>query len=220
MDRIAAWSGGEIATGLVDAYPKPFEDPIITFTTYDVKKTLGVEIPTDTIKTVLTGLEFHMKISGDTFHVQSPAHRTDIHSGVEGKADVMEEIARMFGYDNIPSHRLEELMPPVHPNPRMESEERLRDILVNLGLQEVITYRMTEPSREPRLTPPGTESPAVKYVELKNPLTPERSVMRRDLLGSVLEIAEKNIRNRNAWHCSRLHPNITRLKAANYPMNL
>jgi phenylalanyl-tRNA synthetase beta chain len=217
LDRIAAWSGGEIAVGLMDAYPTPFMDPTITFTLNDVKKALGVEIPVDTIKTILTGLEFHVKITGDTFRVQSPAHRTDIHSGVEGKADVMEEIARMFGYDNIPSLRLEELMPPVHPNPRMESEERLRDILVNLGLQEIITYRMTEPLREAHLTPPGSQASTLKYVELKNPLTPERSVMRRNLLGSVLEIAERNIRNYERLALFEIAPEYHPVKDSNLP---
>jgi phenylalanyl-tRNA synthetase beta chain len=109
----------------------------------------------------------------------------------------MEEIARMVGYDSIPATRLEELMPPIHPDPRLDTEERLRDALVTLGLQEIITYRMTEPSQEARLTPPGIEAGKPEYVELLNPLTPERSVMRRNLLASVLEIAEKNIRTQN-----------------------
>jgi phenylalanyl-tRNA synthetase beta chain len=103
----------------------------------------------------------------------------------------------MVGYDSIPATRLEELMPPIHPDSRLDSEERLRDALANLGLQEVITYRMTEPSREARLDLPGAAESRPEYIELKNPLTPERSVMRRSLLASVLDIAEKNIRNRD-----------------------
>ena len=197
LDRIAAWSGGEIAVGLVDKYPLPYKDPQVTFTEVDVKNALGIEIPVEKIQTVLTGLGFKVKVSGEKITVKAPDHRTDIHSGVEGRADIMEEIARMVGYDSIPATRLEELMPPIHPDPRLDAEERLRDALVTLGLQEIITYRMTEPSREVRLTPPGVEETKPEYVELLNPLTPERSVMRRNLLASVLEIAEKNIRTQN-----------------------
>jgi len=57
-----------------------------------------------------------------------------------------------------------------------------------------MTYRMTSVEAEAALTPPDAAQPVVEYVQLKNPLTPERSVMRRSLLGSVLEIARKNVR--------------------------
>jgi phenylalanyl-tRNA synthetase beta chain len=194
LEKIAKWSGGKIAAGLIDNYPQPFVDPTVEITTDEVEKALGVRIPVKQIKEILTRLEFLVNIKGDTIQAQSPAYRTDIHTGLVGKADIIEEIARLYGYDNIPAARLAELMPPVHPNLRQDSEEKIRDALVRLGLQEIITYRMTEPSREARLTPPGKESRAPEYVELKNPLTPERSVMRRSLLSSVLDTAEKNIR--------------------------
>lgn len=194
LDKIASWSGGEIAAGLIDNYPQPFEDPTIEITAQEVENALGVKIPVEKISQILSSLGFEVKTRGDTVSAKSPATRTDIHTGLVGKADLYEEIARLFGFDNIPSARLSDLMPPIHPHARQENEEKLRDALVRLGLQEVITYRMTETSREAKLTPPGKQSQELKYVELKNPLTPERSVMRRSLLASVLEIAEKNSR--------------------------
>ena len=69
-----------------------------------------------------------------------------------------------------------------------EWEERVRDILVNLGLQEIVSYRMTSPERESRLVAHN------EYVVIANPITPERRVMRRSLLASVLEAAEANSR--------------------------
>jgi phenylalanyl-tRNA synthetase beta chain len=197
LDRIAAWSGGEIAAGLVDEYPLPYKDPQVIFTEVDVKHALGIEIPIEKIQTVLTSLGFKVRISGEKITAKAPDHRTDIHSGVEGKADIMEEIARMVSYDSIPATRLEELMPPIHPDPRLDAEEHLRDALITLGLQEIITYRMTEPSHETRLTLPGSNEAKPEYVELINPLSPERSVMRRNLLASVLDIAEKNVRTQD-----------------------
>ncbi|MCL4260383.1 MAG: hypothetical protein KJZ52_07135, partial [Anaerolineales bacterium] len=67
-------------------------------------------------------------------------------------------------------------------------EEHARDILVILGLQEVVTYRMTSPERESRLVSFD------EYVALANPIAPERRVMRRSLLASLLENVEKNAR--------------------------
>ncbi len=194
VDRIARWSGGEIATGLVDAYPQPYEDPTVELTTGDVERLLGIAVPVKKIEQILKGLEFEVKVSGEKLAVKSPPHRTDIHTGLAGKADVIEEIARLYGYDNIPERRLTEQMPPAHPRPLMDAEQKLRNALVRLGLQEIITYRMTEPEQEAQLTPPGQVPVEQEYVRLKNPLTPERSVMRRSLLASVLEILARNSR--------------------------
>jgi len=194
LKRIKEWSGGEIAEGLVDAYPRPYVDPLVTFKLSDVHKSLGVEVAPEKIHSVLTGLGFEVKRKLDEFTIKAPSNRMDIQEGMAGKADVMEEIARHVGYDKIPSKRLEELMPPLHPNSAQAAEEALRDALVRLGLQEVMTYRMTSVEAEAALTPPDAAQPVVEYVQLKNPLTPERSVMRRSLLGSVLEIARKNVR--------------------------
>jgi phenylalanyl-tRNA synthetase beta chain len=69
-----------------------------------------------------------------------------------------------------------------------EWEEHLRDLLVAVGFQEVVTYRMTSPEREGRV---ATQK---EYVRIANPIAPERSVLRRNLLASVLEIVEKNSR--------------------------
>ncbi len=114
---------------------------------------LGVEIPVKKIAAMLTGLEFKVEVKGKTLVIQSPDHRMDIHDGVVGKSDILEEIARMYGYDNIPAARLADLMPPVHPQPAYEVENRIRELLTLLGMQEIITYRLTDPAREARLIP-------------------------------------------------------------------
>jgi len=71
-------------------------------------------------------------------------------------------------------------------------EENLKDLLVNLGLQELIAYRMTSPEREARRFPPDFEVPDQQYIEIQNPITVERRVMRRSILSSMLEILEYN----------------------------
>jgi phenylalanyl-tRNA synthetase beta chain len=118
----------------------------------------------------------------------------DIGEGVVGLADVMEEVARSYGFENIPTTTMADALPPQIGNPVHEWEEHLRDLLVSIGLQEVVTYRMTSPERESRLLVSSGSKPPMEreYVRVANPIAPERSVLRRSLLTSVLEVAEKN----------------------------
>jgi phenylalanyl-tRNA synthetase beta chain len=137
---------------------------------------------------LLTQLEFKCELTKEGLRVTAPSHRLDIGEGVVGVADVLEEVARSYGFDNIPETRMADALPPQVGNPVHEWEEHVRDILVSLGLQEVVSYRLTSPDREGRVISHD------EYVTLANPIAPERSVMRRSLLASVLEVAESNAR--------------------------
>jgi phenylalanyl-tRNA synthetase beta chain len=194
IDRITEWSGGQIAAGLVDEYPKPPIQPVIQVTPLDIRRLLGVEVSPERIMTILTGLEFECRMEGEAVIARAPAERMDIGEGIVGLADVIEEIARHYGYDNLPYTRLSDTLPEQRRRPNYEFEVRLQDILVSLGLQEVITYRMTSPEREGRLLSKAVKSGESDYVHLLNPITPEKCVMRRSLLASVLEIIEHNVR--------------------------
>lgn len=194
LQRIAQWSGGEIAAGLVDAYPKPASDPLVTLTPEDVRLSLGIALSAVEIATLLSRLEFQCRVEGDTVIAKTPPHRLDISEGIIGRADLMEEIARLYGYDRIPATRLADSLPPQRRNLALEQEELLRDTLAGLGLQEVITYRLTSPEREARLLAGSAEAKELPYVRLKNPIAPERNVLRRSVLASVLEVLERNAR--------------------------
>ncbi len=192
--HMAAWSGGMIAPGIVDNYPLPPTDPIVEITPKDVKRALGIDIPTTEIIAMLERLEFKCSLAGETIRVQTPPFRMDIGEGVVGVADIMEEVARLYGFERIPETRMADPLPPQRGNPSLEREERIRDILVTLGLQEVITHRMSAPEIENRLLPKGAPALAIEYVELANPIAPEKRVMRRSLLASVLNVIERNAR--------------------------
>ncbi len=194
--RMAAWSGGQIAEGLVDEYPLPYKDPVITITPQDVNRLIGIDISPDEIAKLLTRLEFECEVKGDQVTVKSPPHRTDIGEGVTGKADVIEEVARMYGYENIPSLILGSELPPQRRNPQEERNRFFQDTLVSMGLQEVISYRFTNPEQEQRIYPNEAKPAAETYVELQNPIAQEKRVLRRSLLASVLDNLERNIRLR------------------------
>lgn len=195
LGRMAAWSGcGAIAPGLVDAYPLPYKDPVVTVRASDVSRVLGVPLSAGEIATLLGRLEFTCTVNGEEVTAQTPPHRCDIGEGVIGKADLLEEIARLVGYDHIPATRLSDTLPPQRRNLALEQEERVKNLLANLGLQETINYRMTSPEREARLYPPGAQPAAPEYVQIVNPIASDRFVMRRSLLTSVIEVLERNIR--------------------------
>ncbi len=194
LDRMASWGGGQIAQGLVDNYPAPVNDPIVTISEAEVTRKLGVSLGAQQIAEILSRLEFTCTVDGTNVSAKTPPFRMDIGTGVIGKADLIEEIARIYNYDNIPETRLSAELPPQRNNPKLELEERVKDLMVAMGFQEVITYRLTSPEREARILPVGESTAEKPYVSLANPIAPERSVMRQNLLASVLEILEKNAR--------------------------
>lgn len=199
LTLMAQWAGGEISPTLVDNYPLPPKPPVVTISPRDVQRWLGIALSAQQIVTLLTPLEFHCEIQrvGDEEQilVACPDHRLDIGEGITGKADIIEEIARMYGYENIPETRLADELPPQVGNAELEKEERLRDVLVAQGLQEVVNYRLTTPEREARCLP-LSEGESRAYVRLLNPISSDKVVLRRSVLASVLENAERNARVR------------------------
>jgi phenylalanyl-tRNA synthetase beta chain len=209
LHYMSLWSGGSVAPGVVDEYPLKPKPSTVTFTPTDVKRLLGVELGTEQIVKRLQALEFTCKVqaparrgsrsgavraavSEPRITVTAPAHRMDIGRGIVGLADVMEEIARMVGYDRIPSTTMADALPPQVGNPVYEWAEHLRDLLVAIGFDEVVGYRLTSVEREAML------DVKAEHLRITNPVAPERSVLRRSLLASVLDVLEANARWRDS----------------------
>lgn len=190
LSLIRQWGGGTIAADLADNYAAPRVDPVNVISAEDVKRCLGIDLSLDEIAALLTRLEFKCEKDGDKLAVTCPPHRLDIGAGVVGRADIMEEIARVYGYDNIPMTRMKDELPPAYTDIAMKLENELKDVLSSLGMQEITTYRMTSAEREARLIGKAEDS----YVTIANPISPDRSVMRRNLTVQVMEILEHNIR--------------------------
>jgi phenylalanyl-tRNA synthetase beta chain len=115
---------------------------------------------------------------------------------VERPVDLVEEIGRMYGYDRFPHTLIDEEMPPLRRNEALEGADRVRDVLVGLGLDEIISYSLVDPKDEERLHPAPDQAldlPGAP-VTLRNALAPERSQMRRTLLPGLLRTAWDNLR--------------------------
>ena len=206
LQRMAEWGGGESDEGLLDIYPREYTSPTIAISADDTQRMLGIDIDAHKIADLLTRLEFECEIKDDVVLAKAPNYRTDIAEGVIGKADVIEEIARLYGYDRIPSTRLQAELPPQRANAAEDRDRTIQNLLVSIGLQEVISYRLTNPDAEARLYPPQSKPETPRYVELKNPIAGEKRVLRRSLLSSVLEALEHNIRLRERLQLFEVGP--------------
>jgi phenylalanyl-tRNA synthetase beta chain len=147
MGRLA---GGVVAEGLVDVYPSPPAAAVVTLPSDEVERALGIRLSREEMRSILQSLEFLVEPDGDGFRVTAPDHRLDIGTGRSGMADVIEELARVHGYDRIPETLIADSLPPQIGNAEVEAEEELRDLLAGAGLQEVITYRLTSPENDQR----------------------------------------------------------------------
>lgn len=189
--------GGAVAKGILDVYPNPPQPVRVTLPISEVQRLLGMPLSIQLAADILSLLQFDVTLDGDVLHVTVPDHRTDINSGVVGQADLVEEIARIYGYDRIPNTIMDDVLPPQWTNESLEREERARDLLVNLGLHEIISYRFTTPEAEASLVPSGVASslPDVAYIQLANPISSDHTVLRHTLLVSLLDNAARNIRH-------------------------
>ena len=187
---------GTIAQGMVDAYPAPLAPVRIDLTTAEVERSLGMRFSLNEISEILESLEFGCERTTDgAIRATVPEHRLDC----QFPADLVEEVARIYGYDRIPVTEMADRLPPQRANRELELEEEVRDLLAACGLQETISYSLTNLSREAALDPSKSEvdlDPEI-YVTLTNPITRERSVLRRNLLASLLETAAANLRFRD-----------------------
>jgi phenylalanyl-tRNA synthetase beta chain len=180
-------AGATVCKGLVDTYPAPLPPQVVTLKLSQVRRLLGMDLPRDEAKRILTALEFKVEDAGaDTLKATVPAHRLDVQ---EGPADLIEDLVRVYGYDRLPATLMADRLPEQHTNQAIAFEERVRDLLVGAGLQEVITYSLTMLEREEPL------GAGKEYVELANPVTSERKYMRRTVLAGVLEAAAANLRH-------------------------
>jgi phenylalanyl-tRNA synthetase beta chain len=181
-------AGATVCNGAVDVYPAPLLPHGIELKMSEVRRILGVDLPLAECTRLLTALEFKVEPAAPhALRVTAPPHRLDIQ---EGPADLIEDLARLHGYDRLPATLLADRLPPQADCPDLEFEERVKDLLVGVGLQEVISYALTTPEREAPLTPPEAA-----YVRLLNPISSDRVVMRHAVLASVLEAVERNVKH-------------------------
>ncbi|MEI2690696.1 MAG: phenylalanine--tRNA ligase subunit beta [Anaerolineae bacterium] len=216
---MAELAGGAVAEGVEDCYPLPQRSVQVEITPTEVQRVLGMDVPAAQLQEILERLEFAVaEVSpaagrvaerSETLRVTVPWFRLD----VSIPADLIEELARVIGYDQIPTTLMDDALPPQWRNWALEGKERVRDILVGAGLQDSISYALIGPELNRKLlaaqgeagydtlagrAPADAPLPLIldpaTLVRLENPLTPAADRLRSTLLGSMLDALAANLR--------------------------
>ena len=158
--------GVKVTSSLTDEYAKKFDKVTLSFDKRFVDRYTGIEIDNETIVKTLTALGFKVTLDGDDFTVDVPSWRAT--KDVTLKADIIEEITRIYGYDNFDVHTAAAPLYPVRPFAEKSIEDKIKDILVKeFSLHEVHSY-IWEYSDEYKKLGIVTE-PNVKLLNATNP---------------------------------------------------
>ena len=208
-DLMRRYAGARIVPGIVDAYPVPQRSVTVFTTASDMRRILGMDVSLEQAADALRRLDFTVREVAEpdpaapaeaTFalHRQPgeallecvvPWHRLD----VTMPADLIEEVARVIGYEDVGMTLMTDPLPTQHRDEVVETEEKIRDILIGCGLQDTVNYALSSPENHARLLA-GSAGETGPFVELANPIAVERRAMRRSLLVSVMESLQYNLR--------------------------
>lgn len=176
--------GATVASPVFDQFPGKRAQPTVQVSLQRITDYLGIELPVNRIAQILEELGCGVSLKKGTFTIQPPTFRPDITI----PADVIEEIARIYGYHNLPSVLMATPIPldrPKHTNFRLE--DRIKRFLAAIGWQELYTYSMVsaEIAKQSGHT-------LAQHLTLQNPLTDDRVYLRRSLIPSLKEVLDQN----------------------------
>lgn len=180
---------GEVVGGIIDEYPIKKQQLVLDFEPEKMNAFLGMDIPCDEMVEMLARLDF--KVENDKVYV--PTYRGDI----EGMADISEEVARIYGYDRIPTTLMKGEMVAGGKTDKQKLRDTVRNCLAANGLYEIITYSFIDPKENAMVRIPEDDSRS-NFVRITNPLGAENSVMRTDMTSSLLKTLRTNYTRRNA----------------------
>jgi len=187
---IEEYAGGKMGSDISDFYPEKIEEFQVFLSYENSYRLIGQEIPKETIKNILASLE--IKINSETeggLGLTIPSYRTD----VQREADIIEEILRVYGYNNIEfSHKLNTSI-SFDSNKKVKIENIIANQLSSLGFNETMTNSLTKPY----YTNLSENINVAANVEMLNPLSSDLKVMRQSLLFSGLESVAYNINRKN-----------------------
>jgi phenylalanyl-tRNA synthetase beta chain len=183
---LAQLGGGDVAQGIIDVYPGKQPDRRIDLKLSKVERVLGVKIPIADITRVLTALGFACdQAKPDELSVTVPYWRTD----VKLAEDVIEEIARIIGYDNLPTTLPSGALPHHRPEPMRSLKQNTADILVGCGMQEIVTYSLVSLDALKRFDRDAAP------LKVANPISPEQEYMRTSLRPGMLSTLASNLKH-------------------------
>jgi len=196
LDRAASlmarYADGKVAEGIVQVESAAAEEATVRLPLDKVNRYLGTELSRLEVKTIFGRLGFDNEMDGEgVFTVKVPTRRGDITRDV----DLIEEVARLYGYDNIPTTPIEGETTPGSLTVPQAIRRELRRRLTDAGITEVIGYSFVHPDRARLLT--GLAGSGTKPVKLSLPMSEDRSVLRTGLVPGLMGIAAYNRNRKN-----------------------
>lgn len=175
------------ASQLLDIYPKPFKTKKIRTSLEFINKRLGIDLDKNHIKHILRGLAFNASWKGDSLFVSVPSFRRH---DIELPEDILEEVARIYGYHNLPSQLMQGEIPDSPVDTPFKFESKIKNFLKGVGGVEVYTSSLvSEIQVNPTLA-----------LMLKNPLGIDSSYLRTTLAPSLIDAAYENKHTKEPFH--------------------
>ena len=192
---------GTVLNGMLDYYPQKEEVQKVTVNPARINKLLGVNVPMDQFINILESLEFKCNlVSSEVLELEVPTFRLDITED----ADILEEIARIYGYDNIPSASLEGNATAGVKTEKQKFIDNVKSNSIACGLNEILTYSFVSPRGVDKINLPADDEKR-NFVKIMNPLGEETSVMRTTLIPNMLDVISTNISHKveevSAFEC-------------------
>ena len=192
---------GTVLNGMLDYYPQKEEVQKVTVNPVRINKLLGVNVPMDQFINILESLEFKCNlVSSEVLELEVPTFRLDITED----ADILEEIARIYGYDNIPSASLEGNATAGVKTEKQKFIDNVKSNSIACGLNEILTYSFVSPRGVDKINLPADDEKR-NFVKIMNPLGEETSVMRTTLIPNMLDVISTNISHKveevSAFEC-------------------
>ena len=180
-------AGGRVAAGMVDAWPAPEPRVHVQLRRSRIPQVLGMEISPEAVRSALDDLGFEVEEQGESLSVGVPYWRRD----VRVPDDLVEEVARIAGYDDLPAAPLAGAIPHHPLLPARELRERARDLASEAALFEVQTYSLISDADLAVVTAP--EMRQVPLLKVQNPLGEARDTLRTSLRPGILRAAARNL---------------------------
>lgn len=181
-----------VTKGIVDVYPEPKQPVSVYFTAEQINNRLGTDIPAEKMVEILESLCFGVTAEGEGYRVSVPSWRND----VIFMEDLSEEIARIYGFDNIHAGKPQGCMVQGRQSERQEFIDMSRLCLSYMGMSEELSFSFTSPDMLDKMNLPADHE-LRKAIPIMNPLTDEYPLVRTSLIASVLENAVRNISRKN-----------------------
>lgn len=178
---------GTVVGGYLEAGKSEYVPPVVTLRPHRVKWLLGIDIPVDEMLGYLNTLELESTFDGEKIISKIPYFRTDI----EQEADLVEEVGRLYGFENIKSQPLRGSTRVGNKSVIRNLEDHIKSILLGMGLYEITTYSFISPKTYDLINVPNDNS-LRNYVRILNPLGEDFSSMRTTLIPNIMEVVQRN----------------------------